>query len=92
MHGVQLWPEHQHDAEHAQTSAQQRVGVSTRRVFDVFGLWTFSPGVALRLSAGNALPRDSDDFTRFVNGDETETTRTLTPSNINWQLRLELKL
>jgi iron complex outermembrane receptor protein len=79
-------------AYETQTSADQRVGVSTRRVFDVFSLWTFSPGVALRLSAGNALPRDSDDFTRFVNGDETETTRTLTPSNVNWQLRLELKL
>jgi iron complex outermembrane receptor protein len=79
-------------AYETQTSDEQRVGVSTRRVFDVYGLWTFGPGVALRLSAGNLAPRDSDDFDRYVAGDETETTRTLTPSAIHWQLRLELKL
>jgi iron complex outermembrane receptor protein len=79
-------------AYETQTSGEQRVGVSPRRVVDVYGLWTFSPGVALRLSAGNLAPRDSDDFDRYAAGAEVETTRTLTPSSINWQLRLELKL
>lgn len=76
-----------------QTSEAQRVGVSTRRVADVYGLWTFSPGAALRLTASNALPRDSDDFSRFEDEAGVSTrTRTLTPSAINWHLRMELKL
>ena len=79
-------------AYETQTSPEQRVGVSTRRVVDVYGLWTFSPAVALRVSASNLLPRDSDDFNRYVEAGVTESTRTLTPSSINWQLRLELKL
>lgn len=79
-------------AYETQTSAEQRVGVSTRRVFDLYGVWTFSPAVALRVSASNLAPRDSDDFSRYVEGGVIDSARTLTPSNINWQLRLELKL
>jgi outer membrane receptor for ferrienterochelin and colicins len=75
-----------------QTSTEQAVSVSTRRVFDAYGLWTFNPGVALRLSASNLDPRDSDDLSVYAAGDLSEVTRTLTPSFINWQLRLELKL
>jgi outer membrane receptor for ferrienterochelin and colicins len=80
-------------AYETQVDATQRVGVSTRRVLDVYGLWTFAPGVALRLTAGNALARDSDDFESTLDETGTRTERrTLTPSFVNWQLRLELKL
>lgn len=79
-------------AYETQNSDTQRSGTSTRRVFDLYALWTFSPAAALRVSATNVLPRDSDDFARYAEGGFTETTRTLTPSFVNWQLRLELKL
>ena len=75
-----------------QVSAEQAVSLSARRVFDIYGLWTVQPGVALRLSASNLAPRDSDDETRYAAAGVTETTRTLSPSAVNWQLRLELKL
>jgi outer membrane receptor for ferrienterochelin and colicins len=79
-------------AYETQVDEGQRVGVSTRQVVDVYGLWTVAPGTALRLTAGNALPRESDDFNRIDDADVSTSTRTLTPSAINWQLRLELKL
>ena len=75
-----------------QVSADETARISARRVFDLYGLWTVQPGVALRISASNLAPRDSDDQTRFVSEGVTETRRTLTASDVNWQLRLELKL
>ena len=75
-----------------QVSADETAHISARRVFDLYGLWTVQPGVALRISASNLAPRDSDDQTRFVSEGVTETRRTLTASDVNWQLRLELKL
>ena len=41
-----------------QQSATQAVTVGTKRVFDAYGLWTFNPQAALRLSAGNLTARD----------------------------------
>ena len=79
-------------AYETQRDASQRVGVSTRRIADAYVLWTISPTAALRLQAGNLAPRDSDDFDQVTAGDVIETTRTLSPSELNWQLRLELKL
>ena len=79
-------------AYRTQVSDDQSVRVSTRRVFDLYGVWTLSPGAALRLAASNLAPSDSDDSTRFVTDEAVQTTRTLTPSSVNWQLRLELKL
>lgn len=75
-----------------QTTPAELEGVSARRQIDVYGLWTFDPGLALRLSAGNALPRASDDFSRYDDGMLSSTTRKITPSALNLQLRLELKL
>ena len=79
-------------AYETQLSDTQREGVSTRRVVDAYALWTLSPEAALRVQAGNLAPLDSDDFTRVVDGDLVQTTRTLAPSALSWQLRLELKL
>lgn len=79
-------------AYETQRDASQRVGVSTRRIADAYVLWTIGPAAALRLQAGNLAPRDSDDFNQIVSGELVETTRTLSPSAVNWQLRLELKL
>jgi outer membrane receptor for ferrienterochelin and colicins len=79
-------------AYRTQVDATQRVGVNTRRIVDAYALWTLSPSAALRLQAGNLAPRDSEDFARVGDGDVVQTTRSLSPSAIHWQLRLELKL
>jgi iron complex outermembrane receptor protein len=70
-----------------------------KRAFDAYVLWTFKPGVALRLSANNVAPRDygygsTQDF-ESTPGSGTflrETANTETRTYTQWQLRLELKL
>ncbi|HEY6513297.1 MAG TPA: hypothetical protein VI032_15035 [Burkholderiaceae bacterium] len=66
-------------------------------VFDAYALWTFKPGVALRLSANNWAARDyttggSLDFESALGAATRETTRTVVNTYVQWQLRLELKL
>jgi iron complex outermembrane receptor protein len=41
-----------------QVSAEQTALTGSKRVFDLYALWTFKPGLALRLSVSNWLPRD----------------------------------
>ncbi|MBL8308766.1 MAG: TonB-dependent receptor [Rubrivivax sp.] len=77
--------------------AEQTVTTSTKRVWDGFALWTFSPTVGLRLLANNLVPRDFSTTTvtdvQVASGDTERTTgRSTGPSYVNWQLRLELKL
>jgi iron complex outermembrane receptor protein len=79
-------------------SEEQTALIGAKRVFDAYALWTFKPGVQLRLSATNWLPRDyltgsSLDFESATPGSFTrETSRTVTSTFTQWQLRLELKL
>ncbi|MCW5633990.1 MAG: TonB-dependent receptor [Rubrivivax sp.] len=81
-----------------QLADDRAVTVSSKRVFDAFALWTFSPAVGLRVLANNLAPRDYANRTEFDYVDpgsgvplrETATTRG--PSWLNLQLRLELKL
>jgi iron complex outermembrane receptor protein len=75
-----------------QVDATRRVGVGTRRIADAYLLWTLSPAAALRLQAGNLAPRDSVDVDRVSEDGQTQTARTVSPSAVHWQLRLELKL
>ena len=70
-----------------QVSQEQTALTGSKRVFDLYALWTFKPGLALRLSANNWLPRDyltggSLDFeTAPSSGNFTrETSRTVTSS------------
>mgnify|MGYP001003727511 CR=1 FL=1 len=79
-----------------QLEDNQRTGVSTKRVFDLYALWTFNPALALRLLASNLAPRDYETrntitFTEAAI-DKAETARSTGPSYTNWQLRLEIKL
>ncbi len=73
-------------------SDTQWLEVDDRRVVDLYVLWTVQPGLAWRLSAGNALPRDSESRSAFDDGRVRSATRSLTPSDIAWRLQLELKL
>jgi len=78
----------------------QTTATTTKRQWDLFALWTFSPSVALRVMANNVDPRDYNTET-FNDSDAsgtasglTERTRVLSggASFTNWQMRLELKL
>ncbi len=79
-----------------QLDVDQTTTVNTKRVWDVYALWTFTPAVGLRLLGSNLAPRDS--LTTNVNDTlmagvaERSTSVSTSPSFVNWQLRLELKL
>jgi len=75
-----------------QLSAEQVTTVSTKRVWDAFALWTFSPTVGLRLLGSNLAPQDYINTNALQLGTLRESASTLSPSFTNWQLRLELKL
>lgn len=75
-----------------QLSETQVAELGSRRVVDAYALWTVEPGVALRLSAGNLLPRDGRETTRFDDGSLRSEERTVSPSAVAWRLQLELRL
>jgi iron complex outermembrane receptor protein len=75
----------------------QAASVSGKLVIDAYGLWTFSPTLALRLSFSNLDPRG------YVTGSAVdgldlqgvpirETSQTRAPTYVNVQVRVELKL
>ncbi len=75
----------------------QTTAVTTKRVWDLYTLWTISPAMGLRLLGSNLDPRDY--ITTGVNGTtnlqnqlERTTSQSFSRSYTNWQLRLELKL
>lgn len=61
-------------------------------VGDAFVLWTLNPSAQLRLGASNFLARDYSTGSRFESATVRETAETVQATNIQWQLRLELKL
>ncbi len=75
-----------------QLEVNQRTGVSTKRVFDLYALWTFNPALGLRVLASNLAPRDYETRNTIATETFAETARSTGPSYTNWQLRLEIKL
>ncbi len=75
-----------------QLSDEEAVTVSRKRVFDAYALWTFTPGVALRLLASNLNPLDYQSSRAFSEAGLRNVATTLSDTQTNWQLRLELKL
>lgn len=81
-------------------AADETTRTTAKREWDMFALWTVSPALGLRLMANNLLPRDhaTESFSDFDPDGEgpldAERTRYLSgsPSHVNLQLRLELKL
>lgn len=76
---------------------KQTVSVSRKQVWDAYALWTFNPNTALRFLASNLT---ADDYTtlnvnevvsRLGVAERTASSST-SPSYVNWQMRLELKL
>ena len=75
----------------------QTASIGKKLVVDAYGLWTFSPALALRLSLSNIDPRDyltgsSVDGADIQGVPVRETSQTRAPTFINAQLRLEMKL
>ena len=76
----------------------QTIRVTTKRVWDVYTLWTISPATGLRLLGSNLDPRDYVTTTVnrstnvATNAPERTTSQSFSTNYINWQLRLELKL
>ncbi|MBV8604372.1 MAG: TonB-dependent receptor [Pelomonas sp.] len=78
----------------AQTIQQTDIQIATnskKRVYDAYGLWTFNPAVALRVSANNLAPLD------YATGSIITTPQAVVTSNAGgrsfttWTLRLEIK-
>ena len=75
----------------------QVASVSNKLIVDAYGLWTFNPALALRLTFSNLDPREYITGSAVDGPDafgvpvrETATTRA--PTFVNVQLRLEMKL
>ena len=66
--------------------------VSEKVIADAFIVWTLNPAAQLRLSASNLLPRDYLTSSSLVSGVRTQINESTNTSNINWGLRLELKI
>ncbi|MGZ5240790.1 MAG: TonB-dependent receptor domain-containing protein, partial [Caldimonas sp.] len=75
----------------------QTATIGRKFVADVYGLWTFSPALALRVTASNLAARDyltgsTVDGPDLQGIPVRETSRTTAPTFVNLQLRLEMKL
>ncbi len=66
--------------------------VSEKIIADAFVVWTINPATQLRLSASNVLPRDYLTSSSLVNGVRTQSNESTNTSNVNWGLRMELKI
>ncbi len=75
----------------------QTATIGNKLVVDAYGVWTFNPALALRLSFSNLDPRDyltgsAVDGPDISGVPVRETSQTRAPTYINVQLRLEMKL
>ena len=75
----------------------QTASIGKKLVIDAYGLWTFNPALALRLSFSNLDPHDYLTGSSFDGPDlqgvpVRESSQTRAPTFVNVQLRLEMKL
>ena len=71
---------------------QQWAYQGSKRIVDVYGLWRFSPAMALRMTISNLTPRDYLTGTTYIGNGFSETANTNTRNWQNVQLRLEMKI
>ena len=71
---------------------QQWAYQGSKRVVDVYGLWRFSPAMALRMTISNLTPRDYLTGTTYIGNGFSETANINTRNWQNVQLRLEMKI
>ena len=75
-----------------QQTELQLTSLDKKRVYDAFALWTFSPTVALRVSATNLMPLNYFTGSVITTQDAIVTSRGGGRSFTLWAMRLELKL
>ncbi|MFO1326235.1 MAG: TonB-dependent receptor [Rubrivivax sp.] len=75
-----------------QVSELQLREAGFKRQFDAYALWVFNPALQLRLLASNLSAADYRSLAAVDTGNLRTQAVTTTPSWVNWQLRLELKL
>lgn len=79
-------------ATRTQLADAQVVSVGSKKIFDVYGLWTFNPSLALRLLASNLTLRDYLSVNQVDALGLRTLATTTTPTDVRWQTRLEIKL
>jgi iron complex outermembrane receptor protein len=75
-----------------QQTELQLSSLDKKRVFDAFGLWNFTPDVALRVSASNFAPLNYFTGSVITTNDAVVTSRGGGRSFTVWALRLEMKI
>ena len=75
-----------------QVSETQFREAGRKRQFDAYALWVFDPALQLRLLASNLAAEDYRSLAAVDQGGLRTQSLSTTPTNVNWQLRLELKL
>ena len=63
-----------------------------RRVLDAYALWQIDAGTRLRLSLANLVPIDSLSTVSVLQGSQLQTVNTVSRTDLNATLRLEMKL
>ncbi len=74
-----------------QTSASEIVGAGPKRALDLYGLWKFSAGTQLRVSANNLLAQDADSDRVVTTGGLAQAAATSARTYTAWSVRLETK-
>ncbi|NML14088.1 TonB-dependent receptor plug domain-containing protein [Azohydromonas caseinilytica] len=73
-------------------SATEFARQGRKPVFDAYALWNFNPNLALRLSATNLTTPDYLRGSGVEAAGVSEFSQTVTRSDVDWLLRLEMKL
>jgi len=79
-------------AYETQQTDSQRQRLSTKRVFDTYATWNFNSTTRLRLSVSNISPLDSVTNTVNIEGPIRQTTYSSARTDVNYALRLEMRL
>ncbi len=79
-------------AYETQQTLTQRRSVSTKRSFEAFAIWTFSPAMQLRVGATDLAPLDFSTVSSVDTGSLRDSTENRSNTRTQWSLRLELKL
>lgn len=69
-----------------------RQKLSTKRVFDTYAVWNFSSTTRLRLSVSNIAPLNSMTTNVNIDGPIRQTTLSNARTDVNYALRLEMRL
>ena len=75
-----------------QSTATQSSMTSTKRVVDLYALWTVNTATQVRISANNVLPRDDANVGSIVAGNTIQSVENAGPTRTAWSVRLEMKL